>query len=203
MQQNDIIPIEGGVAPDQRAIPVRWYFVNRVGMATLCLGEADARDGASEADERFPQLAPHIATQLAPVEPVQSDPPTYYVSGPYPKDGAMAVCETATGRIVHKFWIGQRGRLADAIFWFRPRSDGGYEGPIHNDDIEAVRKRSGAWIPLFAGRIPVADEMLLLDALDMLQQLAACHDDPSCPAVKLAGDVVGRLRERLGDGPAL
>lgn len=39
----------------------------------------------------------------------------------------------------------------DAMFWYRPRSDGGYEGPIHNDRIEYVRKLSGAWVPLYPG----------------------------------------------------
>ena len=37
------------------------------------------------------------------------------------------------------------------LFWYRPRSDDGYEGPIHNDRIEDVRKRSGAWVPLYPG----------------------------------------------------
>ncbi|QQB38392.1 hypothetical protein I6I07_19260 [Achromobacter deleyi] len=38
----------------------------------------------------------------------------------------------------------------EALFWYRPRSDGWYEGPIHNDRIEEARKRSGAWVPLVA-----------------------------------------------------
>lgn len=38
---------------------------------------------------------------------------------------------------------------AEPMFWYRPRSDGlGYAGPIHNDDIEPVRKSSGGWMPL-------------------------------------------------------
>lgn len=37
------------------------------------------------------------------------------------------------------------------LFWYRPRSDDGYEGPIHNDRIEEVRKQSGAWVPLYPG----------------------------------------------------
>lgn len=38
----------------------------------------------------------------------------------------------------------------EPIFWWRPRSDGAYEGPIHNSIIEQVRKQSGAWSPLYA-----------------------------------------------------
>lgn len=38
---------------------------------------------------------------------------------------------------------------AEPMFWVRLRSDGGYEGPIHNDAIEKVRKLSGAWHPLY------------------------------------------------------
>ena len=46
------------------------------------------------------------------------------------------------------------------LFWYRPCSDGGYEGPISNGSIEDVRKRSGAWIPLVAAPVqaqPVPD----------------------------------------------
>jgi hypothetical protein len=37
----------------------------------------------------------------------------------------------------------------EPMFWVRLRSDGGYEGPIHNDAIEKVRKLSGVWKPLY------------------------------------------------------
>ena len=36
------------------------------------------------------------------------------------------------------------------VFWWRMCSDDTYEGPIHNDSIELVRKKSGAWSPLYA-----------------------------------------------------
>ena len=41
----------------------------------------------------------------------------------------------------------------EPLFWYRPCSDGGYEGPISNGSIEDVRKRSGAWIPLVAAPV--------------------------------------------------
>jgi hypothetical protein len=37
----------------------------------------------------------------------------------------------------------------DPLFWYRPRSDGYYEGPIHNARIEKARRESGAWHPLY------------------------------------------------------
>jgi hypothetical protein len=46
---------------------------------------------------------------------------------------------------------------AEILFWYRPRSDGGYEGPIHNDRIEDSRKPSGSWVPLVARRKPDQD----------------------------------------------
>lgn len=46
----------------------------------------------------------------------------------------------------------------EPLFWYRPRSDGVYEGPLHNGQIEDVRKASGAWVPLFAGAAPVSAE---------------------------------------------
>lgn len=42
----------------------------------------------------------------------------------------------------------------EPLFWYRPRTDGGYEGPLHNGQIGDVRKASGAWVPLFAGAAP-------------------------------------------------
>lgn len=46
----------------------------------------------------------------------------------------------------------------EPLFWYRPRTDGGYEGPLHNGQIEDVRKASGAWVPLFAVAAPVSAE---------------------------------------------
>lgn len=43
------------------------------------------------------------------------------------------------------------------MFWVRLCSNDGYEGPIHNDRMEEVRKRSGAWSPLYID--PPPDEM--------------------------------------------
>lgn len=37
----------------------------------------------------------------------------------------------------------------EPLFWYRPRSDGLYEGPIHNAQIERARKESGGWVPLY------------------------------------------------------
>ena len=37
----------------------------------------------------------------------------------------------------------------EPVFWYRPCSNGMYEGPIHNAQIERVRKESGAWHPLY------------------------------------------------------
>lgn len=34
------------------------------------------------------------------------------------------------------------------LFWVRVKSDGGYEGPIHDSKLEDVRKKSGEWLPL-------------------------------------------------------
>ncbi|PWE13034.1 hypothetical protein [Alcaligenes faecalis] len=46
----------------------------------------------------------------------------------------------------------------EPLFWYSPRSDGGYAGPLHSGQIEDVRKASGAWVPLFAGAAPVSAE---------------------------------------------
>jgi hypothetical protein len=39
---------------------------------------------------------------------------------------------------------------AKPVAWIRFCSDGCYEGPIMDEQIEDVRKNSGAWTPLYA-----------------------------------------------------
>lgn len=48
----------------------------------------------------------------------------------------------------------QHDARQEPVFWFRPRSDGGFEGPIHNSALEEVRKASGAWVGLYATQSP-------------------------------------------------
>lgn len=62
---------------------------------------------------------------------------------------------------------------AQPMFWYRPRSDGGFDGPLHNDHIEAIRKWSGAWVPLFPTAQPAAQPA---DAQgDPIRQLIELH----------------------------
>ena len=42
------------------------------------------------------------------------------------------------------------GGTAKPVAWVRFCSDGCYEGPIMDEKIEDVRKKSGAWTPLYA-----------------------------------------------------
>ncbi len=46
----------------------------------------------------------------------------------------------------------QKQKHGEPLFWYRPRSDGFYEGPIHNAQIETVRKECGAWVPLYTAQ---------------------------------------------------
>ena len=38
----------------------RWYVIDKSGFATLCLNWEDARDTAREADQAYPDNAPHV-----------------------------------------------------------------------------------------------------------------------------------------------
>lgn len=42
----------------------RWYFVNQIGMATVCADKSDAEKEALEADQAWPRHAPHVVMQL-------------------------------------------------------------------------------------------------------------------------------------------
>ncbi len=63
------------------------------------------------------------------------------------------------------------------LFWVRVCSDGGHEGPIHNDRIEGVRKLSGAWSPLYLGSPPALEDAnkSLQDQLDEAQSSLAFY----------------------------
>lgn len=50
-------------------IPPRWYVVDKIGEATLCADEKDAHLDAEAHDRFWPNNAPHVAVQLAPVQP--------------------------------------------------------------------------------------------------------------------------------------
>jgi len=61
---------------------------------------------------------------------------------------AMSVAQSLATRAALE--SAKQAEMAQPLFWYRPRSDGLYEGPIHNAQIESVRKESGAWVPLHA-----------------------------------------------------
>lgn len=58
----------------------------------------------------------------------------------------------------------------EPVFWYRPvGTDGGYEGPIHNWAIEEVRKKSGAWVPLYATPPTAQINEQMLNALEVAE----------------------------------
>lgn len=61
-------------------------------------------------------------------------------------------------RAIEQAVIAKLQATQEPMFWVRLRSDGGYEGPIHNDAIEKVRKMSGAWRPLYLHALQPAQE---------------------------------------------
>ena len=52
------------------------------------------------------------------------------------------------------------------MFWYRPRSDGMYEGPLHNKQIEQVRRESGGWVPLYTTPLNPTDSIKSSKTLD-------------------------------------
>lgn len=94
------------------------------------------------------------------------------VADELPKE-AQEVLFVRCGKVVHGAWIGgifwyNNQKMAAAqwmpmpkppevgagdtekpVAWIRFCSDGCYEGPIMDEQIEDVRKKSGAWTPLY------------------------------------------------------
>ena len=59
-----------------------------------------------------------------------------------PPPGMKALCQPLV-------YATQEKEEQEPLFWYRPRSDGLYEGPLHKSQIERVRKESGGWVPLY------------------------------------------------------
>ena len=71
----------------------------------------------------------------------------------------------------------------EPVFWYRPRSDGQmHEGPIHNAQIERVRRLSGAWVPLYARRATAQPVRLTEADLEECKRLA----DAGSPAPRMS-----------------
>ena len=67
--------------------------------------------------------------------------------------------------------------VGEPLFWCRPRSDGGYEGPLHDSSIEDVRKRPGAWMPLYTQPAPVVPDGFALVPVSLLIEAEESVDD--------------------------
>lgn len=83
---------------------------------------------------------------------------------------------------------------AKPMFWVRLRSDGCYEGPIHDSSIEDVRKQSGAWHPLYLAA-PQSAQQSLTDEKEALDLLNAENDRLTKLVIELRAEVM-RLNAR-------
>jgi hypothetical protein len=72
--------------------------------------------------------------------------------------------------------------VQEPLFWYRPCSNGMYEGPIHNAQIEEVRKQSGAWVPLVTATTPPAAQRQWVGLTDEEKQ-------------ELVSNEIGRVRD--------
>ena len=54
--------------------------------------------------------------------------------------------------------------IVQPVAWIRFRSDGAYEGPIMDAAMEDVRRKSGAWTPLYAAPTPASSTADTKDA---------------------------------------
>lgn len=72
--------------------------------------------------------------------------------------------------------VEQPAQQQEPLFWYRPCSNGMYEGPIHNAQIERIRKESGAWHPLYTS--PPASKPLTDDEFISMVDSAGIAIDP-------------------------
>ncbi|HHG0746188.1 TPA: hypothetical protein ACPUVF_003451 [Klebsiella pneumoniae] len=100
-----------------------------------------------DADKRIAELESHKAALLKFIRD------SCYVFDGADEDISDAYVDAITSGLMPKLEAGSM--LLPPLFWVRVKSDGGYEGPIHDSKLEDVRKKSGEWLPLtLAGGIP-------------------------------------------------
>ncbi|HFN0472814.1 TPA: ead/Ea22-like family protein [Klebsiella pneumoniae] len=124
---------------------------------------ADYRQRIAELESHKSALLKFIRDSCYVFDGADEDISDAYVdaitSGIMPKLGAVAACNPP-------------------LFWVRVKSDGGYEGPVHDSQLEDVRKKSGEWLPLTlaSGIANKEDKDKLLKELknqvDYLQKIA-------------------------------
>ena len=108
---------------------------------TQCRG---ITDHCEELQARIAELESHKAALLKFIRD------SCYVFDGADEDISDAYVDAITSGLMPKLEAGSR--LLPPLFWVRVKSDGGYEGPIHDSKLEYVRKKSGEWLPLALAR---------------------------------------------------
>ena len=70
----------------------RWYMVNEIGMATLCMDKAEAEQEAADAQMAWPHMGPHSAVRLVEARFEAADMATAAADGF--RDGVAHAAET-------------------------------------------------------------------------------------------------------------
>ncbi|WP_407324810.1 ead/Ea22-like family protein [Klebsiella variicola] len=111
---------------------------------TQCRG---ITDHCEELQQRITELESHKAALLKFIRD------SCYVFDGADEDISDAYVDAITSVLMPK--LESVAACNPPLFWVRVKSDGGYEGPIHDSKLEEVRKKSGKWLPLtLAGGIP-------------------------------------------------
>lgn len=110
-------------------------------------GGAELVEALEKAQQRIAELESHKAALLKFIRD------SCYVFDGADEDISDAYVDAITSGLMPK--LESVTACNPPLFWVRVKSDGGYEGPIHDSKLEEVRKKSGEWLPLtLAGGIP-------------------------------------------------
>lgn len=101
---------------------------------------------------------------------------------------AYEECSRQRNELLNKL----KAQQQEPLFWYRPCSNGMYEGPIHNAQIERVRKESGAWHPLYTSPQPAQQQEI--------EELTTQRDKLADILTRTANVLKGQpAREHIGD----
>lgn len=133
-------------------------------------------------DKRNVELDSHKAALLKFI----SD--SCYVFDGYDADISDAYVDAITSGLMPK--LESVASCNPPLYWVRVKSDGGYDGPIHDSKLEDVRKKSGEWLPLTLARggSELESRTVKLPTTRLLAGVTECYEKSDViAAIRAAG----------------
>ena len=125
----------------------RWYMVNKMGMATLCVEKEDAEKEAADAQSVWPHMGPHRAVRLVEASFEAADMATAAAQGF--RDGAASIAANAGEPVAHLWQHCETGRTRIVMPDMIVDADASWQvvGPLYLGAAPPTAQAEG-WMPI-------------------------------------------------------